>query len=264
MRDDVLRSTEKILLLLESLSTEGGTAVGVTELSHRTGISKSTTFRLLQTLERFQLVENWRGKYVLSDRLSEIADGAYTASPSILRVAVQPWLQDLYERTHEIICLDVLAGIFVVRVALLCGHRSVGLALNLRDKIPAATSVTGKTILAYSRREICDRVATSGFDRCSKPSRNHEKWYADLEQIRRQGISLAGEPLGGNMLLTIAAPILNRKQEAVAALAVTGLSGLRRSRALAPSVRSTASAASLAVCRALEAKGTEIGHSGNV
>jgi DNA-binding IclR family transcriptional regulator len=250
MTGEGLRAAEKALVLLEAFRADHGVPAGVAELSRRTGLPKSTTYRLLRLLERFRLVERWAGRYVLSDRLMELGAGACRARLDALQVVMQPWMQDLYEQTRAIVRLEVLCGRFTVRVALLCGHHSAGLAIGLGDKVPAVLSPAGKIILAHSSTETCDRVVSSGAASELGSPAALSRFYAELAQARRQGFLSASERFGDDVL-TVAAPLFDHRHDAVAALALTGLFTSSRLPALASSIRATAVAASAAATEAL-------------
>jgi len=202
MSSHCLPAAEKIVVLLETLAAGGG-ALGLVELSRRSGLPKSTAHRLLQTLQKHLFVERCEGGYRLSVRLSELGDLVWARHPARLRILLQPWLQELFRLTGDVVRLNVLCGDHVVCAATLCGHESVVLALRLADRARAARTIEGKALLAYS--------ADAGRDAAL---------HHDLGRIRRRGVAMGRDtPDGG--VYTVAAPVLSGADDAVAVMAVS-------------------------------------------
>ncbi|WP_177221674.1 IclR family transcriptional regulator [Lentzea xinjiangensis] len=221
-------AAEKLIVVLETLAAEGG-PLGVAELSRRSGLPKSTAHRLLQTLQKYLLVERWNGKYQLGVRGLELGESMRVPDPRRLRVLLQPWLQDLYHQTRAVVQLCVLRGAYVVSAEKLCGHDSVVLALRLADRARAARTVGGTVLLAYSARS-CPELSL----------------HQDLVRIRQHGVAV-GWDAPDRSVCTVAAPVLDQKGHAVAAIAVSSPAGAGDPGLVISSLRSTARAASIAV-----------------
>jgi len=101
-----------------------------------------------------------------------------------------------------------------------CDHDSVAAALALGSSVPAALTAGGRAILAYTPTRIGEvltkqQYLLAGVDHAGAD------FYEDLSRIRRTGW-IAARKLRERHVWTIASPVLNARQEAVAALTVTG------------------------------------------
>ncbi len=106
-----VKSIERAFALLRALAV--GPA-GVTELSERSGLPKSTVARLLSTLESEGAVaqeQSW-GKYELGPTITDLAGSA--APGHSLIAAARPYLWKLTELTGETSGLSILDGTDVV------------------------------------------------------------------------------------------------------------------------------------------------------
>ena len=75
---------------------------------------------------------------------------------TLLEVAT-PFLEDLYERTHETVHLGVREGAEVVYVAKVAGHRQVRSPTRIGGRMPLHSTALGKALLAHAGEEV--RVA---------------------------------------------------------------------------------------------------------
>ena len=101
-----------------------------------TGLSKATLHRLLGDLLGARLLDRVDGRYRLSKLVFELGMRA-SVERSLLEVAL-PFLEDLYERTHEIVHLGVREG---DEVALhRQGRRTPAGEVSLADRWPNAAA----------------------------------------------------------------------------------------------------------------------------
>src|SRR5438132_1368958 len=89
-----------------------GTTLTLSALIRRTGLPKSTVYRLAEDLVDLGLLERQRYGYRPGLGLFEL--GELVATKADLRETALPFLQDLYEATHETIHLGVRDGLDVV------------------------------------------------------------------------------------------------------------------------------------------------------
>ena len=122
------------------------------DLQQRTGMPKATLHRLLAELVRLRLLDLHGDGYDLGGRLFELGMRA-SVERDLLEVAT-PFLQDLYERTHEIVHLGVREGAEVVYVAKLGGHRQARVPSRLGGRMPLHATAIGKVLLAYAPGDI--------------------------------------------------------------------------------------------------------------
>lgn len=195
---------------------------GVTELARSFGVSKATIYRVLVTLERHRyVVQNpVTGRYRLGTRLGQIVQ---SAGPRLdLAAEAQPYMEQLRERTREVVHLDVLDGDDVVVVAKLDGLQPVQVMSKVGDRGPAHCISTGKAILTYAGPQVFDQVVARGLTRYTE--RTHTtagSLYRELARIREAGFAInwgewRAEAHG------IGAPVVDNSLRVVAALGICG------------------------------------------
>ena len=216
-----LKSLDLALRVLGSFSDERRER-GVTEIARDFGVSKATVYRLLVTLERHRyVVQNpVTGRYRLGPRLGLIVQ---SAGPRLeLAAETQPYMEQLRERTKEVVHLDVLDGNEVVIIGRLDGLQPVQVMSRVGDRGPAHCISTGKAILAYADPQTFDLVTAGGLTRYT--DRTHttaSSLSRELAQVREAGFAVnwgewTAEARG------ISAPVLDSTLRAVAALGVCG------------------------------------------
>src|SRR6059058_6179934 len=97
----MMRSVERILAVFESFSPSKS-SLSLQEISDRIGLPKSTTFRIIQSLEGAgYLVRLEDQKYCLSFRFTRLA--GFVKSTLGIREIARPLLVDLAQTTQETI-----------------------------------------------------------------------------------------------------------------------------------------------------------------
>jgi IclR family transcriptional regulator, KDG regulon repressor len=122
--------------------------LGVTELSGRLGLGKSTVHRLLATLAEERLLERnaASGRYRLGLGLYEL--GAVVAAHVDLHEAAMPALVSLRQRTGETVQVAVLDGLEVVYVERLDSPHTLRIFSRVGHRLPAPCTSSGKVLLA--------------------------------------------------------------------------------------------------------------------
>ncbi|MER7584199.1 IclR family transcriptional regulator [Kitasatospora sp. NPDC097691] len=194
-------------------------AVSLAELVRRTGLHKATLHRLAGALVANRLLDRVDGGYRPSGGLFELG---MLASPerSLLEVAM-PFLQDLYERTHETVHLGVREGHDVVYVAKIGGHRQAKAPSRTGGRMPLHCTAIGKALLAHADDALRREVLTGPLERRTPHTVvTPGALRRQLQRITETGIAfeLEESALG---LLCVAAPVLGH-DEPVAAISVAG------------------------------------------
>src|SRR5690349_2997665 len=94
-------AVDKALSLLTAFDPHSSNGIGVSELARRTGLTKSTAFRLLGVLLRNGVVERVGSNYRLGPTLHELGGNIYSPAYERLGSLLTPFLADMYEQTHE-------------------------------------------------------------------------------------------------------------------------------------------------------------------
>lgn len=132
-------------LLLEM--AEHDRPVRLRDLTQRLGWNKTTTYRLVKTLQgRGALIEVGEDGYLLGPTL--IALGQAAARNLRSPVTARPFLQALHDEIHETVNLGALAGNEAVILERIEDKTIFGLRLNVGSSVPAYCTSMGLILLS--------------------------------------------------------------------------------------------------------------------
>ena len=235
----------KVVSLLDAFGP-GHPELSLSELARITGLPVSTTYRLAAELVEWGGLERADGAgYRIGMRMWEL--GALAPRAGTLRDVALPFMQDLYEATHENVHLAVRDGLEALYVDTIAGRGSVRTRSRRGGRLPLHATGVGKVLLAHAPPEVLTSLLDAGLRRYTAHTvvaPGHLK--RALSDIRRTGIAYAREELtlGGS---SVAAPVAGSDGVVVAALAVVLRSGRGDLRRLAPAVRTAAISTSRAL-----------------
>ena len=228
----------RVSAVLGAFATAPAEGLTLTQLADRCRLPLTTVHRLAGQLERERVLERSpAGRYRIGLKLWEL--GMLAPRGHGLREIALPYLEDLYEVTHENVQLLVLDGTEVVVVERLRARNAVQLRSRPGGRLPAhATS--GGVVLLPSAPEALEAVANGPFERFTAETiADGEQLRAAVALARRQGwCELRGHLTPGQV--SIAAPVVVRGR-AVAAVSVVGAIDTD-SRPLIPALLTTARA----------------------
>jgi IclR family transcriptional regulator, acetate operon repressor len=217
----LIQSVQRAMTLLKAFDN-GPAELGVSELSRKAGLHKSTASRLLATLEREGLIERVPGteKYRLGFMLVRLA-GQVTHFRDV-RAAARPVLVELAESSRETVHLAVLDGDEVINVEQIAGPHMVGLGNWIGRKTPLHCVANGKVLLAFQPAAQIERVLAAPLARFTERTiTDPERLRAELAGARRRGyVTAFGEIEDG--LNTVAAPLRDANAQVIAAVSVSG------------------------------------------
>ena len=212
-----MRAVQRILAIFESFTPENSTLT-LQEIADRIELSKSTAFRIVQSLERAgYLVRLENQKYCLSFRFTRLA-GLVRSTLGIREIArpVMAELADLTKETVSIhtvsernrICIDAVA-------TALSPLRSV---VQPGEQVPLMSGSASKVLMSHMPKAQLSPILGS-IARRSK--RTQAAMLAELAIVKRQGYAVShGERLLG--LSAISAPIKDANDEVHYCLSVGG------------------------------------------
>ncbi len=211
------RGLEILFILAESKSK------GVTELANELQVNKSTVFRLLETMEKRNLVQQDKitAKYKLGIGLLHISEGL-VKNLDIINVS-RPTLKQLMDSTKESVHLCTYSNDKVYVVDQVKSNQIMKVSATIGHEEPIHCSSVGKCILAYlpaeERDRILDNVQFIPYTEKTKTSKS--ALFEELEQIKRNGYALDDEELSIGVCC-IAAPIYNHKGEIKNCVGISG------------------------------------------
>jgi len=211
-----VRSVERALDIL--LCFTEVTDLGLSEISSRLSLHKSTVHRLLATLENkgFLIRDVQTEKYRLGFRIWELsANLTHNDDPATLLLSEMERLRDLVEET---ISLYVRDGSERIRIQAVQSRQPIRRVAPIGARMPLTVGASSKVLVAYGEEEVLQEVLddTDWPDFISR-----EAYVEQLEQIKQQGFATSVEEreLG---TAAVAAPVFNRNGQLIAAVAASG------------------------------------------
>jgi DNA-binding IclR family transcriptional regulator len=217
-----LSSVRNAARLLKEFS-RGSREIGVTELSRRLGIGKSTAHRLLNTLAEERLLEQDpdTGAYRLGLAMYEL--GASVSMHTDLHEACSPVVDQLRNATRETVQVAVLDGREVVYVERRESPQTLRLFGRVGHRNDAHCTSTGKLLLAYLPPHRLEALLDGWVPARKTPHtiRDIDALRIELDRVRHRGwAENVNEAEMG--VASVAAPIRNGLGEVVAAVSVAG------------------------------------------
>lgn len=220
-----IESISRAIDILEVLTEQRD--FGLVELALRTGLSPSTTHRVLATLAVRGYVRRnpESGRYQLSHRVLYLA-GGMERWDARLRVVARPYMERIHKVCHETTNLVVLEGPNIVYVDQMAGSRSVRMFAEPGRRVPAHATAAGKALLAFSDRETVDRVLDGvSLERFTVHTiTTRTRLLRELSRVRATGFALDREEYEG-AVTCVAAPLFDHGGEVAGALSVSGPTG---------------------------------------
>jgi IclR family transcriptional regulator, acetate operon repressor len=212
---------DRAMLVLGAFG-DGDGELRLSELVDHTGLAKPTVYRLAGQLEAAGLLERGTANagYRLGLRLFEL--GQLAPRQRAVHEIALPYLHELPRSPRDTVQLAVLDGGEVVFLARLIAIDGPSLPFRVGGRAPAHSTALGKALLAHASVAEVQRVLGRGLRRrtpytiCAPG-----QLLRELAMIRRTGLAFEQEQTSVGVCC-VAAPILDRRGRAVAALSVSG------------------------------------------
>jgi DNA-binding IclR family transcriptional regulator len=227
--------TSKVMTLLNAFSA-AQPELSLNELARATGLPMSTAYRLVSELVDAGGLERREGSgYRIGLRLWEI--GAAALGPRSLREVATPFMQDLYEATHENVHLAVFDGTRTLFLEKVSGRESMSIGSRAGVRMPAYCTATGKVFLAFGPPEYLIQVLAAGLVRHTPRTIVMPGLLrAELNRTLRRGYGINHEEAEVGVS-AVAAPVLDHQRRVIAAISITGDACRLHMDRLAPAVR---------------------------
>jgi DNA-binding IclR family transcriptional regulator len=230
--------TARVLSILEAF-TEENRQHTLSELSRQTGLPLTTTHRLVGELVAWGALErDFDGHYRIGLRLWEVA--SLTPRSVGLRQSALPFLEDLYEATHQHAQLAVLDADEVLYLERISGREAVHVLSRVGGRLPTHATAVGLVLLAHASPEAQERALARPLKRyTAKTIDSAATLRRVLADVRRDGYAISDGQIE-LVALSVAAPVHGPDDSVVAALSVVVPARGTDPRALVPVVRAAA------------------------
>lgn len=209
-----------VIAILEEIASREPT--GVSELSRRLSISKSTVQRCLVALNEAGWLEEdldaGKRRWRIGARARTLAAAA--PAPDIRDVG-QPAMQRLARETRENVYLTARDGYRMVRVDIIESPAPVRVVHKIGERVPLHASSSGKAVLATVSPAQLATLLPSTLTRYTKSTVSSKRALAaELATIRIRGYACnMGEYRED--VSTVSAPVLDASGEALGALSIS-------------------------------------------
>jgi len=224
-RTNQVQALERADRILQTIA-QSPRGTGVTEISAKTGLPKGTVHRLLSSLANLGYVRQDKEtkNYFLGLKLLEL--GTLAGSQIDLRKISEPLLRDLANRTKETVHMVVLDHDEIVYIEKIESDGDLGglkMASRVGARNPAHSCAVGKVLLSFLSDEEIERfINAKGLPkRTENTITSPSKFKEHLKMVRRLGYAVDDQE-NEHGIRCVAAPILDRRGRAVAAISVSG------------------------------------------
>ncbi|WP_134699200.1 IclR family transcriptional regulator [Ammoniphilus sp. YIM 78166] len=209
-----LRTVQRALDILDCFTTQEP-ELSLTDISNKIQLAKSTTTRLLATLEQNEyLIKNSDTlRYRLGTKLFFL--GHIVGESMEIRNIARPYMTKLRDLTKETVNLYVLEDRSRICVEQCEGLHTIRHMVNLGEKLPLHVGAGAKVLLAYQSHGIQEEVLAE------VPAGRRNQLREELQEIRNVGVAYSqGEREVGSS--AVAAPIFDIKGRVTACLSISG------------------------------------------
>ncbi|MCT8990444.1 IclR family transcriptional regulator [Chelativorans sp. SCAU2101] len=223
---------DRMMDVLGELEHSNGTGLTIRELTSRLRLPRTTVYRILNTLQRHEIVRrDDAGTYTLGRRLLTLAaQVASRASEIDVGAIAQPFLDKLATELGESVKLSVIDEDGILVLATSQGRREYALTVAPGQRMPIHAGAASKLLLAHLPPEAIDYwLSTPLTVYTNRTITDPKRLRSELARIRRQGWA---QDKGENApsIQAFAAPVYDRRGKVVAALSIPFLAGTEPSR----------------------------------
>ena len=219
----IIQSVDRALTLIDKISEMPETGASLNELAGELGIDRSSVFRLLSTLSRYDVIRQVEGS-----KKYKLGYGIYTYAGRLrvqekLTDAAAPFLDRLVERTGENAHLAVRTRSLAVFIDRKISGSTLTANTNIGDAEELYCTAVGKSLISSMSREEIEALLPAG-----SMVRYTENTLAGVDQlmdelalIRRRGWAVDNEEFEYN-IVCLAAPVYNFENKIEAAVGISG------------------------------------------
>lgn len=230
------RSAADRLLGVLAAFEQAHPSLTLTDIARRAELPLPTAHRLVAALTAWGALErDDHGRYHVGLRLWEVA--ALAPRGVALRQTALPFLEDLYEATHQNVHLAVRDGSDVVYIERLSGRSAVGVRSQVGARWPLHATGVGLVLLAHAPAELQGRYCAGELAAFTPFTvTDPESLRRVLAEVRRRGFAVSDRQITQDAV-SVAAPVRGPRGDVVAAVSVVVPRTGTRALPLVPAVR---------------------------
>jgi IclR family KDG regulon transcriptional repressor len=217
---DSVSSVLKVFGILQALGEER--EIGITELSQRVMMSKSTVYRFLQTMKSLGYVaqEGESEKYSLTLKLFELGAKALQNVDLIRSADIE--MRELSKLTRETIHLGALDEDSIVYIHKIDSMYNLRMYSRIGRRNPLHSTAIGKVLLAWrDRKDVAEVLKDVEFTRStSRTVGSADELMPVLDLVREQGFGEDNEEQEEG-LRCLAVPVFDRFGVVIAGLSMS-------------------------------------------
>lgn len=206
------------LQILKMFTAETPT-LSLAEIANNLGVSRTTPFRLLYTLQAMEYlrqVENTK-RYELTPKVLELGF-TYLNTVQLPEIA-KPYLEKLRDETGASAHIGILDRREVVYISRVAARGVSTVNVTIGSRLPAHATAIGKSLLAFQSKEKLNEIlfGTELQPFTAQTKTQILELQQELNDIRKQGYAVSNEEFESG-IHSIAAPIFDREGAAIAAV----------------------------------------------
>ncbi|MCL6443672.1 MAG: IclR family transcriptional regulator [Alicyclobacillus sp.] len=212
-----VRAVDRALDILLCFA-HSGNGLTLSDIAREVNLHKSTVHRLLMSLQQKGFVRKRpdSDRYMIGWRILELF-GTIHQSDELVS-SLLPSMTHLRDITGETVSLYVRSGTERVRIQSVESNQPVRNVAIIGQTYPLYIGASGKVLLAYAPDAVVEQVLA---DPNLPPGFQKDDFYRQLAAIRKEGYAISIQERDEGAA-AIAVPILNRNQEVILAISVSG------------------------------------------
>ncbi|HYH05143.1 MAG TPA: IclR family transcriptional regulator [Bacillota bacterium] len=218
LKEVKVKTVEKTLSLLELLATQN-IPLSLTRIGHLSSMSISTTYRLLNTLNRSGFVERDQltGYYQLGIKAFLIGNAALQKVE--LRNVALPYLNKLSKNSQESVYLAIFSRQNVFYSDCVKNNNPIQISIQTGMPFPACLTSSGKVFIAYLSLE--EQLDLIDYYARNQHIKDTQAFLKELAQIQKNGFSAGTSDFGG-IVREFSAPVFKNSNVCVGAISIFG------------------------------------------
>jgi len=206
-----------------SLLAETRQPLGISEISKRLELNKSTVFNTIHTLVDLRILENGtNGKFILGTRLYTLGNTAGKSSQLIQ--TVRPYLEVINQKTRLSAFLGIRTGLHAIILDKVDSAYDIKISSDVGMRLPLLAGAGGKALLAQLPDKKIDRILAQNRLKKFTPNTNTDKtvYKKEIRKTRKRGIAFDFEEYIEG-IVAFAIPFSTLRENLQAAIWAVGL-----------------------------------------